>query len=225
VTGSAAANTSGIGNNRTGAGILKKGILGGTFDPIHRGHLMIASEAMNKLSLDEVLFIPASRSPFKEKNRISPVNHRVQMVLLAIADIPGFRLSTIEIDRAGTSYTVDTLEKLKEGTEKDDELYFIIGLDSLETLTRWKDPERLVQLCRLVTVRRPGYEVPELEEIEKKVPGLTKSLIMLDKPGPDISATDIRKRIAEGLPVSGLVPAPVEKYIKQHHLYSKAKKQ
>jgi nicotinate-nucleotide adenylyltransferase len=209
--------------NRTGAGILKRGILGGTFDPIHRGHLMIAAEAMKKLGLDEVLFIPASRSPFKEKNRITPVHHRVQMVLLAIDDIQGFKLSTIEIDRAGTSYTVDTLEKLKEGTGKDDELYFIIGMDSLETLTMWKDPERLVRLCRLVTVRRPGYELPELEEIEKKVPGFNKSLIILDKTGPDISATDIRKRIAEGLPVSGLVPAPVEKYIREHSLYIKRK--
>lgn len=187
------------------------------------GHLMIAEETMTELGLDEVLFIPASRSPFKEQNRITPVNHRVKMLLLAIRDIPRCRLSTIEIDRAGTSYTVDTLEKLKEGAGKDDELFFIIGLDSLVALTRWKDPERLVRLCRLVTVRRPGYEVPELVEIEKKVPGFTKSLILLDKLGPDISATDIRRRIAEGLPINGLVPAAVADYIREYSLYTKDK--
>ena len=159
----------------------KTGILGGTFDPIHKGHLMIAEEAMKELGLDEVIFIPTAQTPLKDDVPITPEEHRLRMVSIAITDYPGFRLSTIEINRAGTSYTVDTLRKLKEELGDGDELYFIIGLDSLETLPRWKEPERLVKMCRLVTIKRPGYEMPGVIELEKLIPGLSDSLIVLDR--------------------------------------------
>lgn len=198
---------------------MKTGVLGGTFDPVHRGHLAIAGESMKQLELDEVLFVPTLLTPLKENNVITSAEHRVRMVELAIAGKPGFRLSTIDIDRAGTSYTVDTMESLKKQLGGGNELYFIIGLDGLETLPRWREPERLVRMCRLVTVRRPGYSRAVLEEIEKEVAGLAESLIFLEEPALDISATEIRKRVAGGLPVSDLVPGPVEEYIREHGLY------
>ncbi len=198
---------------------MKTGIIGGTFDPVHNGHMMIAGEAMKRLDLDEVLFIPTSQTPLKEDNAVTPVEHRVAMIELALAANPAFRLSTIEIDRAGISYTVDTIDALKKSPGDDCELYFIVGLDNLKTLPRWKEPDRLVKMCRLVAVRRPGYEIPDIEELEKDVPGLSESLVIIDEMAPDISATDIRNRIAAGLPVDTLVPAPVEKYIRRTGLY------
>ncbi|MBN2075337.1 MAG: nicotinate-nucleotide adenylyltransferase [Dehalococcoidales bacterium] len=198
---------------------MKTGILGGTFDPVHNAHLMIAGEALQQLELDEILFIPTSHTPLKEDTVITPVEHRVRMVELAIADNPVFRLSRIEIDRAGISYTVDTIAGLKQSLGNDSELYFIIGLDSLKTLPRWKEPDRIIEMCRLVTVLRPGYNVPDIDKLEKSIPGITESLIMIDDLAPDISATDIRKRVAAGLPINDLVPAPVEQYILDHGLY------
>ena len=198
---------------------MKTGILGGTFDPVHNAHLIIADEALNQLELDEILFIPTSHTPLKEDTIITPVEHRLKMLELAVADNPAFRLSRIEIDREGISYTVDTIAALKESLGDEYELYFITGLDSLETLPRWKESDLIIRMCRLVTVRRPGYEVPDIDRLEKDIPGISESLIIIDNPAPDISATDIRKRVAAGLPISRLVPVPVEQYIREKGLY------
>jgi len=141
------------------------------------------------------------------------------MVELAVAGITGFRVSRIEIDRPGTSYTVDTLEALKTVSGSSSELYFIIGFDSLGTLAEWKDSDRIVKLCRLVTVKRPGYDIPDLKKLEKQIPGLTDSLIILNGPLVDISSTNIRRCIAEGRPFGDMVPPAVETYIKVNHLY------
>lgn len=199
---------------------MKTGILGGTFDPVHNAHLAIACEALKRLSLDEVIFIPTSHTPLKEDTIITPVEHRIKMLELAIADNSAFRLSRIEIDRAGISYTVETIAALKQSADDDSELYFITGIDSLETLPRWKEPDKIIKLCRLVTVRRPGYELPDIEELEKVIPGLAESLIIIDDPAPDISATDIRNRIAAGMSIKYLVPVPVETYIRENGLYT-----
>jgi nicotinate-nucleotide adenylyltransferase len=198
---------------------MKTGILGGTFDPVHNAHLMIAGEALKRLELDEILFIPTSRTPLKEDAVITPVEHRLKMLELAVAGNPAFRLSGIEIDRAGISYTVDTIAALKQSLGNGSELYFITGLDSLVTLPQWKEPGRIIRMCRLVTVRRPGYEVPDIDKLEKDIPGISESLIILDDPAPDVSATDIRKRVAAGLSISHLVPIPVEQYIREKGLY------
>ena len=198
---------------------MKTGILGGTFDPVHNAHLMIARESLQRLELDEVLFVPTSNTPLKEDTVITPVEHRVRMVELAIADNPVFRLSRIEIDRAGISYTVDTLAEIKQSAGNDSELYFIIGLDSLKTLPRWKGPGRIIEMCRLVTVLRPGYDVPDIDELEKSIPGITVRLIIIHDLAPDISATDIRRRVAAGLPINDFVPGPVEQYILKNGLY------
>ena len=198
---------------------MKTGILGGTFDPVHNAHLMIAGEALKCLELDEILFIPTSRTPLKEDAVITPVEHRLKMLELAVAGNPAFRLSGIEIDRAGISYTVDTIAALKQSLGNGSELYFITGLDSLVTLPQWKEPGRIIRMCRLVTVRRPGYEVPDIDKLEKDIPGISESLIILDDPAPDVSATDIRKRVAAGLSISHLIPIPVEQYIREKGLY------
>src|SRR4030042_3880412 len=201
-----AAISSGNGMVYYEAHIKKKGILGGTFDPVHNAHLMIAGEALKRLELDEILFIPTSHTPLKEDTVITPVEHRVKMLALAITGNPAFRLSRIEIDRAGISYTVDTIAGLKKAVGNDSELSFITGLDSLETLPRWRGPDRIIKMCRLVTVRRPGYDFPGIDEFEKQVPGLKERLIIIDDIAPDISATDIRKRVAGRLSITGIVP-------------------
>jgi len=196
------------------------GILGGTFDPIHNGHLLVAEEARARLNLDEVLFIPAGLPWLKEDKTIVAAEHRVQMVRLAITGKPYFQLSTIEVERGGPSYSVDTIAELKAQLGTGTELFFILGWDSVAQLPHWRGPSQLIRLCHLVAVPRPGFTLPDLESLEKDIPGLTGRLIVLDGPHIDISATEIRRRVAQGLPVSDLVPGAVEEYIKKQGLYT-----
>ena len=199
---------------------MKVGVLGGTFDPVHNGHLMVAEQVRIHLSLTEVLFVLAGQPWQKNDQSISSAEHRLQMLRLALADKPHFKLSTIEVERAGPSYTVDTIAELRRQLGTEDELFFIVGWDSLAGLPRWREPSRLVELCCLVVVPRPGYVPPELKALQSLIPGLSQSLILLDKPEIDVSASAIRQRVAEGLSISGLVPEAVEVYITQHGLYS-----
>jgi nicotinate-nucleotide adenylyltransferase len=199
------------------------GVLGGTFDPIHMGHLIIAEEVRARLDLAEVLFVPAGQPWLKlnNANAISPPWHRVEMVRLAITDEPAFRLSTMEIERPGPSYTVDTMAEFSQQIGAEDKLFFILGWDNLNQLPRWHQPSRLVTLCRLVPVRRVGFAPPDLEALEAAVPGLAQSLVMLDTPQIEISASEIRARVARGLSIHQLVPEAVEQYIIEHGLYLK----
>jgi len=141
------------------------------------------------------------------------------MVKLAISGKPYFELSDLEIKRPGPSYTVDTIRELKTWLKSSDELFFILGWGSLNELPQWKEPSRLFKTCHLVAVPRPGYEPPDIDALEAAIPGLKKRLIVLDKPIIEVSASDIRRRVAQGLPISHLVPAAVEGYIKEHKLY------
>jgi len=195
------------------------GILGGTFDPIQLAHLVVAEEARTRLDLAEIIFVPAGQPWLKANSPISTAEHRIQMVRLAIADKPYFKLSTVEIDRAGPSYSVDTVAELQGQLGAGDELFFILGYDSLAELPLWHEPSQLIQMCRLVAVPRPGYSVPDLKKLEADIPGLSQRVILLEKPEIDISATEIRNRAAHGLSIIHLVPEPVERYIKQHRLY------
>jgi len=195
------------------------GVLGGTFDPIHIGHLILAEEVRARLNLAEILFVPAGQPWLKVDSPISPAEHRVEMVRLAIVDKPYFKLSTMEIERAGPTYTVDTIAELKAQLGAGDELFFILGWDSLAELPRWLQPSRLIRMCRLVAVPRLGYPVPDLEALEASIPGLSQRVILLDEPKVDISALAIRDRVARGLSIHRLVPMPVERYIKEHKLY------
>ena len=193
------------------------GVLGGTFDPVHIGHLVVAEEARIRLGFKEVLFVPAGQPWLKLDRNITPVVHRVEMVRRAIADNPHFKLCTIEVERPGPSYTVDTLTRLQKQLGSEASLFFIIGRDTLAELPLWKEPEKLIQLCRLVVAPRLGSK--DLKHLETAIPGLLDKVIQLDMPVIGISSSGIRQRIAQGLSIRYLVPAEVEKYITGHKIY------
>jgi len=193
------------------------GILGGTFDPIHIGHLVVAEEARIKVGLNEILFVPAGQPLLKPDRNITPADHRVEMVHRAIADNPHFKLCTLEVERPGPSYTVDTLMMLREQLGSEVNLLFILGRDTLAELPSWKEPQKLVQLCRMVVAPRLGSK--DLQHLEIEIPGLLDKVIQLDMPVIGISSSGIRQRIAQGLPIRYLVPAAVEKYITEQKIY------
>ncbi len=193
------------------------GVLGGTFDPIHIGHLVVAEEARIKIGFNEVLFVPAGQPLLKPDRNVTPADHRVEMVRCAIADNPHFKLCTLEVERPGPSYTVDTLTMLREQLGSKVSLFFILGRDTLAELPSWKEPKKLVQLCRLVVAPRLGAK--DLKHLETEIPGLLDKVIQLDMPVIGISSSGIRQRIAQGLPIRYLVPAEVEKYIAEQKMY------
>ncbi len=195
------------------------GVLGGTFDPVHNGHLIVAEEAKTRLNLVEIIFVPAGQPWLKAAKPISPAEHRLQMLRLAIADKPYFKLSSIEIERTGPSYTVDTITELRDKLGSDDELFFILGWDSLAELPQWREPSRLIKMCYLVAVPRPGYPRPKLKALEVIIRGLSQRVMLMKKPEIDISASAIRERVARGLSIRHLVPEPVNRYIKEQKLY------
>ena len=195
------------------------GVMGGTFDPIHKGHLIVAEEVRARLDLAEILFVPAGQPWLKANTPIAAAAHRIQMVRLAIADKPYCKLSTMEIERAGPSYTVDTIAELQGQLGAGDEIFFILGWENLAELPKWHEQSRLIKMCYLVAVPRPGYPAPDLKSLESDIPGLSQRVTLLDTPEIDISASTIRNRIAQGLSIAHLVPEPVERYIKEHWLY------
>jgi nicotinate-nucleotide adenylyltransferase len=196
---------------------LRVGVMGGTFDPLHYGHLVLAENGRVQLDLDQVLFILAGQPPHKPDRPITPVHHRVAMVEAAIADTPAFVLSRVDLDRPGPHYTVDTLALVQQANPGA-ALFFLVGGDSLLQFLSWRDPDGIVRQARLAVMRRSGYE-PDLEILEKGMPDLCERLVWLDAPCLDIAATDLRRRAREGLPLRYLVPPPVEAYIHRHRLY------
>ena len=198
------------------------GILGGTFDPVHYGHLVIAEEVRAALDLTEVVFIPAGQPPHKLSHSITSVHHRVAMLELALASNPYFFCSRIEVERNGPSYTADTLQTLREQWGPDTDIDFIIGWDSLEELHTWHDaPRLLAALTHLVAVRRPGYEDDDAynNTLEKRLSGILQRLLIVPSPQLDIAATDLRERVANGQPIKYQTPEPVEAYIRKNMLY------
>jgi nicotinate-nucleotide adenylyltransferase len=197
---------------------MKLGILGGTFDPPHFGHLAMAEAALTQLALDKVLFAPVGVQPLKQEERSSTPEQRARMVELAIADDPRFALSRADLDRPGPHYTVDLLVILQR-QYPDAALWFIMGEDSLGDLLRWRDPARLIQLARLAVLRRPGYE-PDWTVLDQALPDLRARLDWIEHAAIDISATDIRQRVQHGLPLAALVPERVSAYLVAQRLYT-----
>jgi nicotinate-nucleotide adenylyltransferase len=193
----------------------KIGIMGGTFDPIHYGHLLAAEEARRQLTLDRVVFIPTGVPPHKKDRIITPSEDRYAMTLLATAGVDEFSVSRTEIDRSCPSHTVDTLEEFLRQTPRP-ELFFITGLDVLLGISTWKDYMRLPFLCTLVTAMRPGYSVAGVD----KLPGsVQQALRLVEIPQFAISSTEIRARVRDGMGIRFLVPRLVENYIKCRRLY------
>lgn len=198
---------------------MRIGILGGTFDPIHFGHLLAAEETRSGLHLDRVLFAPAEDPPHKRGHPILPVAHRLRMVNLAIADNAAFVTCTIDIDRPGPHYTVDTIRLIrKEWETNEDETFFIMGADSLAHLLTWHQPAQLVKLCRLAVVARPGYSA-NMSELEAALPGIGSRLDWVEMPVLGISSSDLQRRVREGRSIRYQVPAAVAEYVARHKLY------
>jgi nicotinate-nucleotide adenylyltransferase len=198
------------------------GMLGGTFDPIHVGHLALARVALDQLGLDRILFVPAGRPPHKRGRPITSAADRLAMVELAIAGEPRFAVSRIEIDRPGPSYTADTVEALlaqPDNGHRPIELTVILSAESFADLPSWHEPARLLQLARIAVAPRPGHPPPSPAWLAQRLPGSADRIDVLEGPHLDISASDIRARVAAGRPIDGLVPPPVADYIKAHHLY------
>lgn len=199
---------------------MQLGILGGTFDPVHLGHLIVAEQARLRLDLDRVIFIPTGQPWLREEEPEASGQDRLRMVQLAVESNPSFKASPIEVDRPGDTYTVDTLEQLSKQTSEAD-LHFILGMDALEQFHRWKDPERLLELCQLAIVNRPGYQGVDINQVVEEFPQLGTRLTLVNVPRIEISSTDIRRRVALGASIRYLVPDPVEEYIREHGIYQR----
>ena len=198
---------------------MKIGVLGGTFDPVHNGHLIIAEEAQAKLGLAKVIFIPAGRPYFKDGEDVSDMERRLDMLRLAVNGNPSFEIDTLELEREGATYTIDTMEELRRRMGKEVELFFIIGIDALSELGKWKDPDRLASICHFATMRRPGFTELDLEAMEREVPGVSGRVHVLDNVQVDISSSDIRGRVERGQSIRYLVPPAVREYIEEEGLY------
>lgn len=196
---------------------LKLGVLGGTFDPPHYGHLVLAENALAQLRLDRVLFVPAAQPPHKPQQPLTPARHRVAMVKRAIADNPGFLLSRVDLDRPGPHYTVDMLALLRE-KRPEAAFYFLMGGDSLAQLLTWRNPAGIVRQAQLAVMQRPGWEA-DVEALAEEIPGIRERLVWVDAPHLDIAGSDLRRRMRAGLPIRYLVPPPVESYVREHGLY------
>jgi nicotinate-nucleotide adenylyltransferase len=196
--------------------LIRLGLLGGTFDPPHFGHLLMANEAAWQLRLERVLFLPAQQNPLKRGEPSSPAEARCEMVELAIADNPSFELSRLDVDRPPPSYTVDLLGAL---AAPDRELFFLAGGDILPELPHWHAPVEILRLARLVIATRPGAPAPNVAHLEHELPGIGARVDVIRTPGLEISSTQLRDRVRAGKPIRYLTPASVEQYIVENRLY------
>ncbi len=189
------------------------GVMGGTFDPIHYGHLVTAEEALEQFELEGVLFVPTGRPWMKEHEVVSPPEDRYLMTVIATASNPLFSVSRIEVDRDGPTYTVETLRSLKADLDAD--LFFVTGADAILEMFQWKEPEELFELAHFIAATRPGYDIAGFE-----VPAHAKDAVsVMNIPALAISSTDIRSRVQAGGPIRYLVPEGVKSYIEKAGLY------
>jgi len=198
------------------AGELRIGIMGGTFDPIHYGHLATAEEAKYRFQLDKVIFIPCGQPPHKKTYQVSGAEHRFKMTHLAIEDNPAFHISRLEIDRPGPSYSIDTVEELCR-LYPDARLHFITGADAILEILTWREPRRLAEMCQLIAATRPGHDLTRFHQQVGE--DIAPRVHLLAVPGVNISSTEIRQRTAEGAPIRYLLPESVRDYIQRVGLY------
>ncbi len=195
-------------------------VMGGTFDPIHYGHLVAAEAVRFEYNFDKVIFIPAGKPAHKQKKQITNAEHRYNMTVLATVTNPYFEVSRIELDRVGITYTIDTIKALKKMLDVKTEIYFITGADAILDILTWYNVEELLDLCDFIAATRPGFNKKDLEqkliEIKSKY---DKDIFMIEIPSLAISSTDIRDRMANGKPIKYLLPETVENYIHQSGLY------
>jgi nicotinate-nucleotide adenylyltransferase len=194
------------------------GLMGGSFDPIHVGHTSIAREVHERLSLSRTVFVPAGEPPHKLNQRLADPELRLEMVRLAIAGLPQFSVSRMDLDRPGPCYSVDMVRLFRDALGPQAQIYFLIGADSLAELATWHQPRRLLHLCHVVAVERPGYPVAR-EEVGQLFLGAPPVVHVRLRSPVDVSSTDIRRRIAHGCSIRGLVASAVEHYIQRHGLY------
>lgn len=199
---------------------MKLGVLGGTFDPVHNAHIAMAEQARDALGLDEVLFVPAGIPATHFGERITPPEQRLAMLRLALEGRERLTVSDMEMNRPGTSYTVETLEELRRRGGPAAGLYFIMGSDSLLSFGQWRRPGRIMELCRLVVVPRLGYPVPDRAGLEAIVPGLGDNAVVLEKEVGSISASAVRELARQHRSIEDLVPAPVAGYMIENGVYS-----
>ena len=200
--------------------MIKMGLLGGTFDPVHLGHLTVAEDVLTQLSLSRIMFIPDRQPSLKTDRNITPVEHRLAMLKLAVGKNQHFKVSTSDFGRTGPSYSVDIVSVIKNELGSSVDLFFIAGLDALMKLSMWKDPLKLIQLCRIVAIGRPDSPTVNLKALEETLPGISSRVSFVEVTQIDISSTQIRERVNGGCPITSLVPPAVEEYIFQNRLYS-----
>lgn len=199
---------------------LKIGLMGGTFDPIHYGHLVAAEEARINFNLSKVIFIPAGNPPHKKDYKVTDSEHRYIMTALAVNSNPYFEVSRVEVDREGYTYTVDTLKWFREKYDNSVELFFISGADAILDILTWRKVEEVLKYCTFIAATRPGYTSEQLERKVKEVKNLYgKEIFILEVTGMAISSTDIRKKVKNGQSIKYLVPEAVEYYIIKNNLY------
>ncbi|HHU61800.1 MAG: nicotinate-nucleotide adenylyltransferase [Bacillota bacterium] len=201
---------------------LRIGIMGGTFDPVHLGHLVTAERARSEFSLEQVLFLPSGISPHKTTKRVSEAEHRYMMTLLATLSNPHFEVSRIDIDRTGISYTIDSLRILKEHYGPNVELFFITGADAIFEIMNWKDSNQYLEIAHFIAASRPGFSLEELpSDTREWVARHQERFHLLRVPAMAISSTDIRERVQQGDSIRYMVPELVDHYIRRHDLYLK----
>jgi len=191
------------------------GVLGGTFDPIHNGHLIVAEALLEKLDLVEVLFLLSARPPHKNSSAVASWQDRLQMIRLALRGNPRFQVSDMEIKRDSPSYTVETMKQLQSRYSQQYRVLFVVGADSILEIFTWHQPERLLASRSLVVVPRPGCDLRDMD------PQVAKQVTVVQTPLIEISSSDIRRRVSEGRSIRYLVPEEVAAYIHQHRLYGR----
>ena len=192
------------------------GVMGGTFDPIHYGHLVTAEEALVQFRLDEVVFVPTGSPWMKEHERVSPPEDRYLMTVIATASNPKFSVSRIEMEREGPTYTIDTLRSLRDEHGAGTDLFFITGADAILEILQWREPQEIFELAHFIAATRPGYDLAHFDEAAAAV---NPKVSVMQIPALAISSTDIRRRVADGRPLRYLVPEGVKSYVEKAELY------